>query len=1038
MARCPLRRSEIDRRLSFPRLLLIALLLPSIVRSQGSPVRFDRLSIADGLSENGISCLIQDRRGFLWCGTLDGLNRYSGYDFQIFRHQAFDTTTVSANRINCLVEDRSGGLWIGTYGEGLNFLPEGGKVRRFRLQGSSVAPRPSDNITALCIDSAGQLWIGTLGGLFAWDAGRAQGKSVGGLSSDSILSLCVGRNGDLWIGSVNGVDVRGAGGGVTSRIPSILRRAGLPRLEVRAIAEDPEGRMWLGTVRTGIVVFEPSTGGARLLRAGSPRSPGLEADDIWDIEIGRTGMNAGVWVATANGLYRTEGAGKEVIAFSPFRNNPFDPTSLNGNEVWSLLLDREGILWVGTWQDGLAVCAPYRHKFHHLSSRPGVPRGLRSNNINALWEGRNGNVWVGTLRSGIDRLSRQTGTFVHLPDLPRAVSDPSGWYHRCITAFAEEPEGGMWVASWAGLFRLSSSGAVERRFVSRSSDSTSLGLDMINTVLLDRRGRLWVGLRSAGLDLLDTRRLERGFRHFRSQGDGQSLADNMVWSLAEGPDGALWVGTDRGLSRLDRGGTWSTYRHDPRSSSSLCDNSIHALWVEDSSTVWIGTSAGLDRFDTRGGSFIHFSEADGLPNGYIYGIQPDATGDLWLSTNRGLACFHQGGEAGRKSKNFTEDDGLQGMEFCIGASHRGRSGTLYFGGLNGFNFFRPEDIGDNPHRPGVFVTRLTSRDSTFYSEREGPVAGKIVLEYPFRDFIVEFLAVDYTNPRGNRYAYMLEGYDQTWVEDRARRSAGYTNIDPGSYVFAVRGANSDGVWSAGEARLAIAIRPPYWSSTWFRGLAVLLVIGFLVFVYRLRLARVLAIERMRIRIASDLHDDIGSTLTKIAVQSEIIQSADDVETIHAASGKIGAASRAIIGMLSDIVWSIDARNDTVGDLLDRMREFAAEILPESQIEYTFTIQGLSPEQPLAVEIRQSLYLIFKEAITNVTRHSTAQRVTIEMENGPVSFTMRIANDGSRKEADALTSHAGLRNMTMRARQIGGELLTEGPPGFSVILRRRKI
>jgi signal transduction histidine kinase len=483
---------------------------------------------------------------------------------------------------------------------------------------------------------------------------------------------------------------------------------------------------------------------------------------------------------------------------------------------------------------------------------------------------------------------------------------------------------------------------------------------------------------------------------------------------------------------------WKTYRHDMQDPSSLCDNSVHALWVEDAKTVWVGTSAGLDRFDAETGRFTHFTEGDGLPNTFIYAIQPDAEGNLWLSTNRGLARFRADGPPGRKSKNFTVADGLQGLEFSYCSSHRGRSGTLYFGGLNGYNFFRPEEIRDNPHRPRVLVTRLTSRDSAFFSEGAGPAPQQVSLEYPFHDFTLDFLALDYTNPRENKYRYMLEGYDQTWTEAQSRRSARYTNIDPGSYVFAVLGSNSDGIWSEEGTKLAIIIHPPYWKTLWFRALLALLVAGFLVLIYRLRMARALAMERMRIRIASDLHDDIGSTLTKIAIQSEIIQSADDVKAIRAASGKIGGASRAIIGMLSDIVWSIDARNDTVGDLLDRMREFAAEVLPGSQIEYTFTVQGLAPERPIAVAVRQNLYLIFKEALTNIARHSTARHATISLVNAPVAFTMRIANDGSRKESELLSSHAGLRNMMMRACQIGGELTTEGPPGFAVVIRRRKI
>ena len=1039
MVTIQLRRQHDLRHFPLQRLLLLAFLYAPGIHSQETPFRFDRLSIADGLSENGISCMVQDRRGFLWCGTLDGLNRYSGYDFQIFHHQPFDTATISANRINRLVEGRGGGIWIGTHGGGLNFLPEGGKVRRFRLEGALASPHVTDYVTALCIDSAGQLWIGTPGGLFQWDSAHGRGTKVAGLASDSILSLCVSRMGDLWIGSACGVEVRRRAGGAVEKLPVIVRRAKLPRLEIRTIAEDEQGRLWFGTVKTGLVVLDPVTGETRFLRAGSPRSLGLGGDDIWDIEIGRSGMNRGIWIATASGLYWTTGLGERTTLFSAIRNNPFDPASLNGNEVWSLLLDREGILWVGTWQDGIAIRAPYKHKFHHMSSRPGVTHSLTSNNINALWEHRNRDVWVGTLRSGVDRLDRKTGLFVHLPEFPRATADPSGWYHRCIAAFAEEPEGMMWVASWAGLFRLLPSGAIERRFVSRPGDPTSLSLDMINALLLDRQGRLWVGLRAAGLDMLDTRSPQKGFRHYRSAGTATSLADNMVWAVAEGPDGTIWVGTDLGLSRLDPAtGVWVTYRHDATNSVSLYDNVVHALWVENAKTVWVGTSAGLDRLDSRTGSFVHYTEADGLPNTYIYGIQPDAEGNLWLSTNRGLARFRADAPDGRKSKNFTAADGLQGMEFCFGSSHRGRSGTMYFGGLNGYNFFRPEDIKDNPHRPNVLITRLTARDSTFLSETAGPVPVGVGLGYPFRDFTVEFLALDYTNPRENRYRYMLEGYDQTWIEAQSRRFARYTNIDAGTYAFAVQGSNADGIWSEEVAKLTIILRPPYWNTVWFKSLLILLVFGFLFFVYRLRMARALAMERMRIRIASDLHDDIGSTLTKIAVQSEIIQTADDVQTIRVASGKIGTASRTIISMLSDIVWSIDARNDTVGDLLDRMREFAAEILPGSQIEFTFTVQGLSPERPLAVAVRQSLYLIFKEALNNITRHSTAHHVSIDLVNGPVSFAMRIANDGSRKETELLSGHAGLKNMTMRARQIGGELATEGPPGFAVVFRRRKI
>jgi ligand-binding sensor domain-containing protein len=1001
----------------------VALLAVSVtVASAQHDLRFNRLSIADGLSENGVSCILQDRRGFIWFGTLDGLNRYDGYEFRVYRHEPFNSRTISLNRINCLIEDSSGNLWVGTSGGGLNRLVSGSRdFARFSIG--------NDYVLSLATDKDGTLWAGTLGGLFRSDSTGGSFERVALPGSDTVQALHLDEHGILWIGTPASLIAFDPARKCVGRVQNLRKLTGLPALGIRKIAEDERGRLWIGTERSGILLVDPTTERSIRLGAGSPSSPGLSADDIWDIAIGGAGFNRGIWVATASGLFWSPGEQQGKISFEAIRTSLHDPSSLSGDEVWSLLVDREGILWIGTWQDGVSIRAPYRYKFDHLTLRIGNERSLSSANVNALWEDRRGDLWVGTLRSGIDQVDGTTGGVTHLRALPPSPGDPSGWYHRCVTAFAEDSLRGMWVASWAGLFLLNQEGNVLRRYTWEANNPRGIATNLLNTIFLDRQGRLWIGTRGVGLDMLDTRREEAGFRHYRhKKGDSRSLPSDMVWVIDEGPDGRIWVGTDDGLSSLlPSRGEFTSFMNRPDDTTSLCDNTIHSLWIQDEQTVWIGTSAGLEKLNFRERRFRHFNERDGLPNAYIYGILPDSEGNLWLSTNKGLARFRESALLPSKSRNYTNLDGLQGLEFCIGAAHRGRSGKLYFGGLNGYNAFFPSAIVDNPHRPLVVLKQITHGNTTIPLEARSDSEGPIVLPYPLQDFTVDFLILEYTAPSRNQYQFKLEGYDATWTRGTGRRQARYTNIAPGEYTFLVRGANADGVWSNQEASLKMVLLPPYWATFWFRGLVVVLLSALLFGFYKLRTARLLAVERMRVRIASDLHDDIGSTLTNIAVNSEVIQGTDDPDRIREASQKIGTASREIITTLSDIVWSIDARHDTVGNLLDRMRDFAGEILSVGNIEYTFVANGLDPEATLPAELRQNLYLIFKEALTNVTRHSTARHVAIQILNGQARFVMQIANDGVPRDAQEKSSgHHGLKNMQMRAERIQATLRISGP------------
>jgi ligand-binding sensor domain-containing protein/signal transduction histidine kinase len=1020
-------------------------LLPIVTVAQQPAFRFATLSIVNGLSENGVSSILQDRQGFLWFGTLDGLNRYDGYEFRTYRHRPFDSSAISQNRIACLADDRDNALWIGTSGGGLDRFDRGSqRFTHFRHRPGDSTSLANDYVTALSVDSMGLLWVGTLGGVHRWDTSCCAFLRFSiqreDLRPDSVLALATDHQGVVWIGSTKGLHSYHPDTKIFRyhRVPQDL--IGSRGVEVRCLAEDSSGRIWIGTVQNGIFVYDPRNDRFLHFGANSPQTQGLQTNDIWSIVVSPRGMNHGVWVATGNGLYWSEGESNGVIHWTAIRNDPYDPSSLSGNEVWSLLLDRQGNLWIGTWQDGVCLLAPYRRKFQHFTHSPGDPRSLRSSNVNALFEDRSGNVWIGTLRDGLDKFDRASQRFTHPPELPPAPSDRTGRYHRCITSIVEDAAGMIWVSSWAGLYQMNSSGEVLKHFHHEKRNPRSLASNMINTLSVDGSGNLWIGFRGMGIDLLDLKKSGDGFFHERRQGDrSSSLSDNMVWVIAEGKDRALWVGTDRGLNRRDPfSGVYRQYLHDPANRRSLCNDAVFALWIPDSVTVWVGTTAGLDKLDLRSGGFFHYGQQDGLPSAYIYAILPDGQGNLWLSTNKGVARFREDGPPGRKSRNYGFADGLQGMEFSPGAAHLGRSGVMYLGGLNGYNAFRPQHIADNPHRPIVMLTAMTVGDSIIpLTERSG--GHPVELTYPHRDFTIGFLPLEYTDPGRNQSRYRLQGFDGSWVDAGTRREATYTNLNPGRYTFAVRASNADGLWNEDGAVIEILVQPAYWETIWFKAALVLAVAGFLLLLYRLRVSRLLALERMRIQIASDLHDDIGSTLTKIAVHSEIIQDTDDPGTIRETSRKIGAASREIITTLSDIVWSIDARNDTVGDLLDRMRDFASALFAGKHIEYGLTAQGLDAPRALPSEVRQNLYLIFKEALTNIARHSNAQHVSIELTNSQNGFSMRIANDGeSKEEGGGRPGHQGLQNMRMRARRIEADLAVEGPPGFAILVRRRRI
>jgi len=843
--------------------VLILLIAGGETRPAGADDRylFEEISIDQGLSQSIVKAILQDRRGFMWFGTEDGLNRYDGYEFVVFRHDPEDPHTIGYNDITSLREDGAGLLWIGTFHGGLSrYDPATGKFRRFQADASAPDSLSNENVNAIVVDAAGTVWVATDAGLNrlhpqseTWTSYRHDPRNPASLADDRVLSLLVDRSGILWIGTAGGLDrldlaaipgrVELVGDNVTPRFRRLRHDPADPHSlsagGVRALLEDEEGTLWVGTDGGGLNRYDKSTGSFTRYR-NDPDDPGSLSNNRV-IALCEDGVG-NFWVGTrGGGLNRLD---RQTGRFVTFRNDPQDPTSLGQDHVFALLADASGVLWIGTYGGGANKILLENKPFVTHSHDPEDPGALGHDIVWTLCEDRAGLLWVGTHGSGLDCLDRSQGRITHYRS---SSDDPHGLSSNIVRNVFEDHAGALWIGTHGGGLNV-----LDRqtgRFASyqeNPADPHSLSCNEIRSIYEDRSGVLWIGTYGGGLEEFD--RESGTFTHHRAEPeDPTTLSNDIVRTIFEDPDEAgevLWVGTEGGgLNRLDRRrGTFKRYRNVPDDPTSLSEDHVFSIHEDRAGNFWIGTFAGgLNRFDREAEVFTSYSTEDGLPSNAIYGILEDELGCLWLSTNHGLSRFDPRGEIFR---NYDARDGLQSNEFNGGAYHRSQSGEMFFGGINGFNAFFPREIVDNPHQPSVVITDLQIFNKSV--EIGAEIGNSVVLtraitatdavELSFREkiFTFEFAGLHYVSPQQNRYAYMMEGFEEDWNYVGDRRFATYTSLPPGEYTFRVKAANSDGIWNEQGASLQLTVTPPFWQTAWFRIAGLGFVSGLVLAAHRLR------------------------------------------------------------------------------------------------------------------------------------------------------------------------------------------------------------
>lgn len=828
------RRQTFHRCLSWILAFLAGMPLALPVFSQNS-LYFDRLQsenirVEQGLSQNTVSAIAQDSDGFLWIGTWDGLNKYDGYGFQAMNKEN-GLTNETIRAIYMLGKT----LWVGTE-NGLNAIDiTTGKVRQFfHIPGDTTSL--SDNwINHLTSDHRGFLWISTRKGLTELNPetfkcvqifSREYGNPI---RSNYFNMLLQDQNYNYWIATNNGLlFVEHLSLKATRYLHSPFDSTSLPDNQVNCVVQDADGAIWIGT-KNGLARFDHTSG-------------------------------------------------QFIVPDHPFFRQEPNPQK----EILSLFFDQNNTLWAGTNGQGLICYKPVINNLVVNTNQPNRSFTISDNRIFSIFQDRQGVLWVGSF-SGLNRLNVNAPhfrTYRNDPEFPNSLSNNSVW------AFEEDKAGEIWIGTENGISILNRKTGNYHHLVHQPGNTNSLSGNQIRTIRKDESGKMWVGTRYNGLSCYDP--VKDRFTHYRNNPQNNtSLPDDFVLSVATANYPFIWIGTDRGLSRLNaQSGLFVNYLHQPGISGSLPNDKIYDLLIDSKKRLWVCTAdglalyrtetddfitfqipltsgqhetltinkffsireghdgifwlgtrgGGLARFEPETGAFKVFTSHHGLPNNVTYLAIEDLKGDLWITSNWGLTRFSPKQEL---FTNYEVTDGLQGNEFNFNAGMRAANGELFFGGMNGFNSFFPEEIVVNKTPPVIQITKFKLFNTL--QNRKLRDGDTLTLKFDDNVFSFEFAALDFNNPSKIKYRYMLEGYDNSWIErDAGQRFAEYAKVSPGTYTFKVAASNSDGYWNERGLYLIVVIKSP-WYGTWlFRFLVVFIVI-FLV--YLIVFLRMKAIRR---------------------------------------------------------------------------------------------------------------------------------------------------------------------------------------------------
>ncbi|HXT13608.1 MAG TPA: two-component regulator propeller domain-containing protein [Candidatus Angelobacter sp.] len=954
----------------------------------------------EGLPGNTVQAIAQTADGYLWIGTQHGLARFDGVQFTAFNTN--NTPQLKNSSITALWADRTGVLWIGTDGGGLVRLMNGVFSRFGKTNGLA-----GENVRVISEGTNGSLWIGTTTGLSRYEGGQFHTYTQAqGLSSDVVRNICEDRGGNLWIATGKGLNRLRPGG----TMDSFTMPNGLPNDSVRGICQDKGGRIWIGS-NNGLLWYNWYWG--QSFYAYNTRY-GLSDTFVSAICEDREGN---LWVGTYSGLNRF----REGRFYSQLddEGSPF-------GRVNAMFEDREGDMWVGT-TEGLVRLTPKRF-FAYTRQQ-----GLTHNNVTSVMEDSSGSLWLGTWGGGLNEMKDEKVT---------DYAPTNGLSQDLILSLCESDDGSLWVGADfdGGLTRLKNGVVTHYTW---TNGLINAGLRALHE---DRNGNLWIGT-MRGLSCFENGK----FANYTTR-DG--LAGNAVHAICEDHAGNLWFGTDGGLSRWNNGTFVNLTTR-----NGLSQNLVTALYEDEDGVLWIGTaSGGLNRY--ADGKFTSYTMRQGLFSDEIFSILEDREGWLWMSCSKGVFRVSKqvlNDYAVQRAKRivsiaYGKTDGMETPQ-CNGigspAAWRDRDGRLWFATTKGVVEVDPATVRIDRKPPPIYVEQvLADRVARLPVERrtsEEPLVippGRGELEF-------HYAALSLSAPEKNRFKYKLDSVDSDWVDAGARRTAYYNNVSPGRYTFHVIGCNKDGIWNETGASLEFILKPYFWQTWWFRGLLAGLILGgasgAVLYATRRRMQRKLelveqrhAIEKERGRIAKDIHDDLGSSLTRIMMLGERVEEGlGRREDIAPQVNKIVSSARHTLQSLDEIVWAVNPENDTLNGLLEYIGHYANEFFENTRLSCRLELPPELPEFNLAAEVRHNLFLVVKEALHNALKHSGATEVRVDAAVKDAALEIVVADNGRGFELNGNGGPGlgnGLRNMRNRMEHLGGHCEISSAPGQGTSLK----
>lgn len=792
--------------------------------AQKQPIQFQQVENS-GLSGSNVLCILQDNPGFMWFGTGDGLYKYDGYSYTVYKYNKKDPNSISNNFIPSIARSKNGDLWIATAGGGVCRYDRRKDIF-IRYQKDLKDPKTlaDDNVNTVLEDSKGQVWIGTTEGLDRFDPQtkklihyKHNENDSSSLGDNYIRNIFEDSHHDIWVATL-----KGGLNLFNSKDKNFIHYrhsrydpASISSDDIYTIFEDSKNNLWIGTGEDGLSLFQRKKNSFLNFRHSNDKGNGLSNNSIRAIE---ESADHKLWIGTENdGINIFD---PQTGSFHHYANDEHDNASPASNSINTIYKDRKGSMWIGTFNAGINLVDIDAGKFKHYRHSPSI-NSLSNNKVLCFYEDSKKNIWIGTDGGGLNLFDPRTNRFTSFKHEKNNKNSICGDY---VLSVSEDNKGNIWIGTWGdGVSVFNPATKTFRHFKNDPYDPKTLSNNNAWYVYTDKEQNIWIGTYGGGINKFEP--ATNSFINYQyDEKDPNGISNNWINSMYEDSEGGFWICTSgRGLDLFDRKNKTFTHFKSEAGKNSISHNNTNSITEDSHKNLWIATLSGLNCYDRKTGKFTVYTEENGLSGDMIFGILEDERGSLWISTDRGLSCFDP---LTKLFKNFTTADGLQADKFKEQAFCKSSTGVMYFGGNNGFNQFAPQNIKTIAYEPPLVITnfQLFNKEVAVAKTENDPSPLKesitetksIELSYKNSFFSFDFASLNYSSPDKKQYAYMLEGFDEDWNEVGTQHTATYTNLDPGKYVFRVKGMNNDGQWSSAITSINVVITPPFWQTWWFR------------------------------------------------------------------------------------------------------------------------------------------------------------------------------------------------------------------------------